>query len=99
MSNDELFINAIDAFGIQNQMYKTVEEAAEFVQALMKYCLNPTEESVNHLFEEIADLEIMIEQVKLMLGKTKANEKISEFKEYKLERLERRISKFIGELK
>ena len=91
---------AIDSYGRVNQVIKTVEELSELSQALCKSFirLNYTKEkisleddlkSVDNIFEEIADVEIMLEQCKIMF---QCDKEVNEWKQKKIERLERRIN-------
>ena len=67
-----------EAFGIESQIMQAVEEMAELIQALSKverYVIRsrkPNTEKVaavmENAAEEIADVEIMIEQIKYLLG-------------------------------
>lgn len=58
--------NAIEHFGINRQLSKLAEECGELVQAAMKsmYAEN-FNSSLDHLAEEIADVEILIDQFRL----------------------------------
>ena len=64
------------------------EESAELIQAVRKYDREPSQSNYYNLVEEIADVEIMIEQAKLIL---KAGDIINAAKKRKLERLELRL--------
>ncbi|WP_051560320.1 hypothetical protein [Clostridium beijerinckii] len=83
--NKDLLIKAICRFGQEKQKIKAVEEAAELSQALLKDILGEP----HNVEEEIADLEIMLAQMRLIYSQ--AN--IDGFIEAKLERLKRRIDK------
>lgn len=50
-----------DHYGLENQLGKCIEELNELVEAL-------SHENIDHVREEIADVENMIEQVKYLLG-------------------------------
>lgn len=78
-----IYERAIKKWG-EMQIVKAMEEAAEFIQACSRRLLGKVDDKHN-LEEEIADLEIMLEQVKLT-----CNVKlIEEFKKIKLERLKK----------
>ncbi len=64
MTFNEICRQAIEKWGIASQLDQTVEEAAEFIQAINKFKRfnNPSS-----LIEEINDLEIMIGQVKAII--------------------------------
>lgn len=99
MTSKEIMQKAIDTYGVENQMIKTVEELSELSQALCKSIvrLNYTKEktsleddlkSVDNIFEEMADVEIMLEQCKIMF---QCDKEVSAWKNKKIERLERRL--------
>ena len=93
---------AIDSYGRVNQVIKTVEELSELSQALCKSLirLNYTKEkisleddsksvdNVDNIFEEMADVEIMLEQCKMMF---QCDKKVNKWKQKKIERLEKRL--------
>lgn len=100
MTSKETMYKAINTYGVENQMIKTVEELSELSQALCKSIvrLNYTKEktslvddlkSVDNIFEEIADVEIMLEQCKMIFYKSE--DKINDYKNKKIKRLERRL--------
>lgn len=99
MTSKETMYKAINTYGVENQMIKTVEELSELSQALCKSIvrLNYTKEktslvddlkSVDNIFEEIADVEIMLEQCKIMF---QCDKEVNEWKQKKIERLEKRL--------
>lgn len=99
MTSKEIMYKAINTYGVENQMIKTVEELSELSQALCKSIvrLNYTKEktsleddlkSVDNIFEEIADVEIMLEQCKIMF---QCDKEVNEWKQEKIKRLERRL--------
>ena len=100
MTAKETMYKAINTYGVENQMIKTVEELSELSQALCKSLirLNYTKEkispeddlkSVDNIFEEMADVEIMLEQCKIMFQYDK---EVNKWKQKKIERLARRIN-------
>lgn len=56
----------ITTCGYDAQVLVTLEELAELQQALCKLQRNITKESLRNLTEEIADVELMLEQIKYM---------------------------------
>lgn len=60
MINKELKFIA-DHYGLENQLGKCIEELNELVEAL-------SHENIDHVREEIADVENMLEQIKYLLG-------------------------------
>lgn len=80
----KLYRNAIYSYGESTQMIVAMEECSELIQAISKK-IRGRETNVE---EEIADVEIMLEQLKLMI-----NEKlVEEIKESKLKRLEKMLN-------
>jgi hypothetical protein len=84
-----IYKKAIKLWGIDSQMMMAVEESSELIKAICKLRRNGvTAETVNNLAEEIADMEIMTEQLKIMFYLT---EGVSEWKKYKINRLSQMI--------
>lgn len=70
-------------------MGMAMEEASELIKAICKIRRNGvTEETVNGIAEEIADMEIMLEQLKIMFY---LSEGVNEWKNYKIGRLSQTI--------
>lgn len=99
MTSKEVLQKAINTYGVKNQMIKTVEELSELSQALCKSLvrLNYTKEktsleddlkSVDNIFKEMADVEIMLEQCKIMF---QCDKEVNRWKQKKIERFERRM--------
>lgn len=82
-SKKELYMKTIYAFGVTNQLDKVVEECSELIQAIQKFKQN----RMTNVEEEIADVEIMCEQLRMMFNE----EMINSFKAQKLDRLEKRV--------
>jgi len=90
----ELYKRAIYKWGPDPQFRQLQEELAEFISdcAILIAKINHADRGrvdVAELAEEVADVEIMIEMVRAMIG----DQKVSEFKEMKLERLRKRLEK------
>lgn len=79
---------AIEVYGKERQIKKFQEEIGEVLQANSKYSLDPTEEKLDHLCEEIADLKITTAQMELMTDP----EKVAYWYDFKINRLELRIN-------
>lgn len=92
MTSKETMHKAINTYGVENQIIKTVEELSELSQALCKFLSKSKTESdrfiVGNICEEIADVEIMLEQCKIMF---QCDKEVSAWKNKKIERLERRL--------
>lgn len=80
----ETLKSAIKKFGIQNQQDMVIEECAELIQAINKYRRKGNGEGLSNLCEEIADVEIMLAQLRIMLN---ADEVIDGIKQSKIKRL------------
>ena len=73
--------------GEKHQMLKAIEEMAELTQVICKaerYDLDTVRE---HLVEEVADVEVVLEQVDYLLG----DSRIAQIKAEKITRQKRRI--------
>lgn len=66
MNEYDIYRQAVERFGPTHQINKAVEELGELTQALMRY--QNDEPVIGNVAEEIADVEIMIEQLKIILG-------------------------------
>ena len=86
----DILEKAIRHYGNENQMMQTMEELSELSVAISK-CLRYKDdiEARNNLVEEVADVLIMIDQLKIIMNIK--DYEIECYRRYKLERLERRI--------
>ena len=86
----DILEKAIKHYGAKIQMGVACEESAELIQAISK-CLRYKDdiEARNNLVEEIADVLIMIDQLKIIMNIK--DYEIECYRRYKLDRLERRI--------
>jgi archaellum component FlaC len=89
MIKKDIYKKAVEKFGIKNQIIKTIEELSELQRALC-ISINENDKRAHNIFEEIADVEIMLAQIKMQMGDNKKI--ISEYKREKLERLEKLCS-------
>jgi hypothetical protein len=89
MLEQELYKRAIKLWGKTAQIDMAIEEMAELTQALCKIKRKTQPKGIIYnLFEEIADVEIMLEQLKIIFN---CEDIVLEYKDQKLERLEKRI--------
>ncbi len=88
-----VYEKAIAKWGERNQLEMLQEESTELSLAARKLIRNKNPDTIYDLTSEIADVEIMIEQVKIMFPEIV--EEVSRVKDYKLQRLEQRLSKNI----
>ena len=80
MSDVEIFTAAIRAFGETAQENVAVEECAELIQAIS----HKHRGREHNIAEEIADVEIMIEQLKII---NNCHNEVAEIHKQKIERL------------
>ena len=66
ISIDELYKLAIVEWGESAQIGVFIEEIGEVLQAISKYNRNPTMNRLENIIEELVDLEIMLEQMKVV---------------------------------
>ena len=86
MTNEEYFIfeNAIERYGAEAQEGVAQEECAELIQAISKkHRLKP-----HNIAEEIADVEIMLEQLKIING---CENEVKEIRKKKISRLSKNL--------
>jgi NTP pyrophosphatase (non-canonical NTP hydrolase) len=85
---------ALDQWGINAQVGQTVEECAELIVALQKYVnRTPQPGMVENILDEIADVEMMLAQMRLVLGID--DDMLHKRIEYKFERLKHYLAKEI----
>lgn len=79
-------------YGFSNQLQMLVEEMAELTQAICKYKrFENAKERVDifeNLIEEVADVEIVLSQIKMLVGEKAVNKKVEEKVERQLRRIE-----------
>lgn len=68
----------VEIYGSDHQQDKAIEECSELIQAICKYkeCLD----HVENIVDEIADVEIMLNQLKIIFDCTKEVEERIQFK-------------------
>ena len=84
MSKRNVYETAVMLWGVDSQVKMLFEEMAELTQAVCKYFRKPSSETFTHINEEMADVEIMLAQMRVMFG----NEATDRYKAKKLARLE-----------
>ncbi|MBC8589348.1 hypothetical protein H8707_14105 [Tissierellaceae bacterium BX21] len=83
----EIYKRALDKWGTELQIVMVFEEVAELQKELSK-CLRGKDNRLE-IAEEIADVEIMLAQMKILFG---IHEAVERHKEYKIKRLEERLN-------
>lgn len=92
LEREKIYMKAIETYGEEAQITMVFEEMAELQKALCKYLRK--EHTMNKIellpsiVEEIADVEIMLEQMKLLFG---INNEVENFKVFKVDRLKERL--------
>ena len=89
MNEKELYINAVNLWGKQSQVLMAIEEMGELLQALSKIQRKENGCDWDHVIQEIADVEIMMEELKVVF--CVSDEKFKEVKKAKLLKLENAI--------
>ena len=97
--DERIMQQAIKTYGVQAQCDVAIEEMAELTKAIMKIRrvaddYEKTQTALENLLEEIADVDIMIDQLKIMWGP----KQVEECRKKKLERLDRRLEGVINDL-
>lgn len=87
MADIDIYTKAIKTFGALPQMVIAIEECSELQKEITKIIRKKGD--LTNLAEEIADVEIMLEQVKLHFS---IGAMVEVIKEEKLTRLEKRLS-------
>lgn len=88
MNREKILRKAINTYGEQPQVDMAIEEMSELTKALLKYRRNEdmsVNRRLNNILEEIADVQIMLEQLRMIYGSTEKQE------EFKLKRLNDRL--------
>ena len=85
----KLYAKAIKQFGEEAQLRQATEECAELIQAITKVQRYGSRvRRIDNLIEELADVQIMMEQVMQMYN---LESLVSEVKREKLQRLRKRL--------
>lgn len=89
----KVYEHAIDRYGIKPQMLMVIEEMSELTKAICKLFRNPRDQEpsadqIDAIAEETADVTIMLEQLRLILG---INDNVCEHMDRKVERLAERL--------
>lgn len=58
----------INHYGTLNQKLIAIEEMAELQKAIVKHIRQESEENMNAVIEEIADVQVMLEQLKMIFS-------------------------------
>lgn len=88
MENKELYQQVTDKWGVDAQLTKAIEELSELIKEICKDKLDIG--ITENIAEEVADVEIMCEQLRFIYG---FDDAVDTWKEYKLNRLRERVNK------
>jgi len=91
MTPQELYQQASSLWGESAQIAIAIEEMAELIQSLIRFARDREDVSVANVREEIADVEIMIGQLRMIFD----THMIDKIKKSKLFRLRKRILEFV----
>lgn len=87
--NKPIYNQAIEHYGVNSQIDIAIEEMSELTKALLKHRRYGTEDTYKAIRDELADVEICLEQIKLIYL---IDDKSLEFiKNFKLDRLKKRM--------
>ncbi len=87
---EEIYMKAIEKWGLDLQVNMAIEEMAELTHALMKHRRDPDNiDKIIAVIDEIADVIIMINQIKIIFGK----EEIDSHIDTKLKRVKKKLDK------
>ena len=86
-----VLLNAIDTYGNKHQKIQAIEELNELSQAICKSFRNDIQENRLNIIDEIADVEIMMYQLKLILNIDAIE--VQNRVDFKVDRLNKRLNK------
>lgn len=66
----EIYARAINLWGVSAQFCQAMEECAELIVAVNKQMRH--HDNINNIIEEMADVSIMIDQIRMMVGCSEA---------------------------
>lgn len=76
MKNEELkkiYEGAIELWGEDSQLMMVVEECGELIQAIAKFHRKKDAKTIDNICEEVADVQIMLDQMKIMFSEDEIN--------------------------
>ena len=65
---EEVMLQAIAEYGKEAQTDMMIEEMSELTKALLKHRRNPSPKTIEDIKEETADVQIMLDQMRLIYG-------------------------------
>lgn len=91
LDREKVYIKALETYGEEAQINMVFEEMAELQKALCKHLRKPYPKDIeiySNIAEEIADVEIMLEQMKLLF---EIETIVDQFKTIKVDRLKEKL--------
>ena len=88
----QIMLNALKTYGVDAQDDIAIEEMSELTKAIIKNRRYKTFSTLENLYEEIADVSIMLEQMMMSLDK----DRVQVYVNQKLERLNERLGEDDG---
>jgi NTP pyrophosphatase (non-canonical NTP hydrolase) len=86
MKEQDIYVKAIETFGVPSQVDMLIEEMAELTHALLKYRRGRVG-AIDNVYEEVVDVEIVLAQFKTIMPPSN----LKYWEEIKLARLQERI--------
>lgn len=95
MDRKKILERAIDTYGMHTQVDMCLEEMAELSKALLKMRRSGGDiaDKLDNIREEIADVQIMIDQMRIIYGA----DQVYRIERAKLDRLEQRLAREVSE--
>ena len=84
------FERALKVWGKEPQMLQAIEEMSELIKEILKN-VNRDKDNISEIIEETADVEIMLEQLKICYGIT---EQVASYKTSKLKQIDQRLDEW-----
>lgn len=84
-SEREILTKAIEKWGPVQQIHKAIEELGELIVALSR---QESRRDIDNIAEEIADVQIMLDQLKMIF---EISNLVKRMREEKIDRLEKRL--------
>ena len=85
----DLYVKAIEKWGIKPQMMMAIEEMSELIKEITKWFRYEGRVDRQNIIQEVADVRIMLEQIECALG---IEIHVQVAREQKLERLKERLN-------
>lgn len=86
INTEKTLKTAVETYGKEAQTDMMIEEMSELTKALLKHRRNPSAETLENIKEEMADVQIMLDQMRMIYGDN------SGYRAEKLLRLARRLN-------